>query len=126
MIFAKMSSSSRSSIFLNAVGGLASGGLRVLAGRRAAAAAAEGAASEASSAVEITFRSAHGARHLAGTGLEASEVESAILRQVSSDGERASLTGSFRGRITVAGRIIEYRGFTTSAGKINIGTYFVP
>jgi len=110
-----------------AVGGLASAGLKLLAGRAVVAAASAGtdaAATEGGSAVEITFQSAHGARHLVGTGLQAGQVEAAIGKQVSSEVSRASFTGNFWGRIPVAGQTIEYRAFNLPSGAINIGPYY--
>ena len=97
-------------------------GGRVLAGVAAATSfVPEGAGGKAA---EILFKSAHGARHLAGTGLKAAEVESAISRRILEDVAGASVTGNFRGRVEVGGKLIEYRAFTLSPGKINVGTYF--
>ena len=72
----------------------------------------------------ITVQSAHGARHLAGTGLGSEAVESAITRQVRQTVSGATSTGSFWGRVTVGGRVVEYRAFTLPDGTINIGTYY--
>lgn len=90
--------------------------LRALEARAAAAAAAR---------VEVTF--GHGARHLEGTGLAVAEVESAILNQVrASIGASSATSGSFWGRVTINGTVIEYRAHTLPSGVINVGTYYVP
>jgi hypothetical protein len=83
-----------------------------------------GVITEGSSASRITIQSAHGARHLAGTGLTSEAVESAITGQVRQAVSGATATGSFWGRVTVNGRVIEYRAFTLPDGTINIGTYY--
>lgn len=72
----------------------------------------------------ITF--GHGARHLAGTGLDQTDVEGAIEAQVKDQASRASSTGSFWGRVEVDGQTIEYRAYTLPDGTINVGTYYVP
>jgi hypothetical protein len=77
-----------------------------------------------SKAVEVVFKSAHGARHLVGTGLEAAEVESAISTRILEDVAGASETGTFSGRLEVGGNLLEFRAFTVSPGEINVGTYF--
>jgi len=68
----------------------------------------------------------HGARHLEGTGLSATQVESTILQRVTAEASHASTTGSFWGRVQVNGTTIEYRAYTLSDGTINVGTYYVP
>jgi len=73
---------------------------------------------------EIGFQSEHGARHLAGTGLNATEVENAIRQSIEASIRGASATGSFWGRVTVRGKVIEYRAFTPEPGRINVGTYY--
>ncbi len=85
--------------------------------------AAEGGAD----AAKITF--GHGARHLAGTGLDEAAVNAAIKAQVEQSIATASATGSFWGRVAVDGQIIEYRAYTLKDGTINVinvGTYYVP
>ncbi len=74
------------------------------------------------SALKITFR--HGARHLAGTGLSKEAVEAAIRTQILSESARASATGSFWGRVTVAGQTILYKAYTWTERAINVGTYW--
>ena len=75
-----------------------------------------------SSAAKIVF--GHGARHLAGTGLEASKVESLIRSEVTQSVKNASETGNFWGRIIVDGQKVQYHAFTLPSGIINIGTYY--
>jgi hypothetical protein len=105
--------------------GTDAGGNKIGNGKRMlTAAAAVGEVGAAAGGPEVFFKSAHGARHLVGTGLSAAEVEGAIGRQVASEVEGASATGSFGGRVSVGGKIIEYRGFTLPSGDINIGTYY--
>jgi hypothetical protein len=72
----------------------------------------------------VAVQSAHGARHLAGTGLTSQTVESAIVGQVRQATSGATATGSFWGRVTVNGRVVEYRAFTLPDGTINVGTYY--
>ncbi|MGO9559429.1 MAG: hypothetical protein ACLPYW_10115 [Acidimicrobiales bacterium] len=90
--------------------------------------AAEGGASGAETAEEseadVTF--GHGARHLAGTGLDQADVEGAIESQVRTSASAASSTGSFWGRVVVDGQTVEYRAYTLPNGTINVGTYYVP
>lgn len=66
----------------------------------------------------------HGARHLAGSGLSRTSVESAIADEVTRIADRSSITGSFFGRIYIGGRIVEYRAHTFEDGRINVGTYY--
>jgi hypothetical protein len=73
---------------------------------------------------QVTIQSGHGARHLAGTRLAPGTVESAIGSQVQQATSGASATGSFRGRVTLEGHVIEYRAFTLPNGTINVGTYY--
>ena len=70
----------------------------------------------------ITF--GHGARHLTGTGLSQVTVENAIKQQVQALAKNAKCTASFRGKVQVGGKTIEYRAFTLQDGTINIGTYY--
>jgi hypothetical protein len=72
--------------------------------------------------VEVTF--GHGARHLAGTGLSAAQVEGLITRQVQQSVQGASAVGNFWGRLNVGGQTIEYRAFPLPSGAINVGTYY--
>jgi hypothetical protein len=53
-------------------------------------------------APRVTF--GHGARHLEGTGLSATQVESTILQRVTAEASQASTTGSFWGRVRINGR----------------------
>jgi RHS repeat-associated protein len=75
-------------------------------------------------APRVTF--GHGARHLEGTALSATQVESQILQQVTAEASQASTTGSFWGRVQINGTTIEYRAYTLADGTINVGTYYVP
>jgi RHS repeat-associated protein len=68
----------------------------------------------------------HGARHLIGTALEKEAVEAAIEKEVQFVSKEASQTGSFWGRVTVNGQVIEYRAHTLPNGTINVGTYYTP
>jgi len=75
---------------------------------------------------QIGIRSGHGARHLIGTGLNAAEVEAAILAQVGRDVTRASAVGSeFWGTVTVRGYDVTFRANQYAPGRINIGTYYI-
>ena len=106
---------------LAALGGIKAaitGGLEAI---RALVAGGE-AAKAAAPAVEVVF--GHGARHLAGTGLEAAKVEGVIRAEVTQAVRGASETGTFWGRVVVDGQKLEYRAFTVAAGKINVGTYY--
>ena len=73
---------------------------------------------------QVTIQSAHGARHLAGTGLRSGPVETAIRAQVQQATQGASATGNFWGRVAVKGQVIEYRAFALPNGTINVGTYY--
>jgi len=76
-------------------------------------------------AATITF--GHGARHLEGTKLTQSEVESAIRDSVQQTVKNATQpTTNFWGRVTVNGQTIEYRAFTLPNGTTNVGTYYIP
>lgn len=68
----------------------------------------------------------HGARHLIGTALQKEAVEAAIEKEIRFVSKEASQTGSFWGRVTVNGEVIEYRAFTLPNGTINVGTYYTP
>jgi len=68
----------------------------------------------------------HGARHLIGTALEKEAVEEAIEKEIQFVSKEASQSGSFWGRVTVNGQVIEYRAFTLPDGTINVGTYYTP
>lgn len=71
----------------------------------------------------VTF--GHGGRHLAGSGLNQSQVEAAIEKQVQEIAQSSSSTGSFWGKVVVNGQQIFYRAFTLPDGTINVGTYTV-
>lgn len=66
------------------------------------------------------------ARHLEGTGLSAAQVESTILKRVTTEASQASTTGSFWGRVQISGTTIEYRAYTLPDGTINVGSCYVP
>jgi RHS repeat-associated protein len=85
--------------------------------------AADGADEAATDAGDIAF--GHGARHVAGTGLDSGEVESAIQSQIEQSVSKASASGSFWGRTVVDGQTVEYRAYTLPNGTINVGTYYV-
>jgi RHS repeat-associated protein len=73
---------------------------------------------------QITFKTAHGSRHYAHTNLNPAEVNKAIAEQVGKQiGKFHSIVrGDFRGRISVRGHQLEYRGHGRDNGTINIGT----
>ncbi|MCC6179564.1 MAG: RHS repeat protein [Chloroflexi bacterium] len=74
----------------------------------------------------VGFQHAHASRHLSGTGLNAEEVENAIIEDVMRTIQSSSsVEGSFWGRVTVQGRTIEYRAFPVGSGYINVGTYYL-
>jgi hypothetical protein len=72
-------------------------------------------------AVTPRVTSGHGARHLEGTGLSATEVESMILQRVMVEVSEASTTSSFRMHAQINGTTIEYRAHTLPDGTINVG-----
>ncbi len=51
-------------------------------------------------------------------------MESAISADIKAASDGASQTGSFWGRVTVGGKVVEYRAFTLPDGTINVGTYY--
>lgn len=71
----------------------------------------------------IVYATAHGGRHLAGTGLTTAQVEAAIGAQIQTI-RVGTATGSFWGRVVVNGQVIEYRAYTLANGTINVGTYY--
>jgi len=75
---------------------------------------------------DIAISFGHGARHLAGTGLAADDVEAVIESSIRSSLANADSSGLFWGRVTVDGTVIEYRAYTLPDGTINVGTYYVP
>ncbi len=74
--------------------------------------------------MRVLFRSSHALPHIAAIAVPPGELESAIERQISEDCSLASSTGSFWGRLVVAGIPIEYRAYTLQDGSINVGTYY--
>jgi RHS repeat-associated protein len=77
--------------------------------------------------VPATVIFGHGARHLQGTNLSQSEVESAILTDVQDSVRNATQPSTnFWGRVTVNGQTVEYRAYTLPDGSINVGTYYIP
>ena len=74
------------------------------------------------SQVRVTF--GHGSRHLQGTGLRQSDVETAIRSHVRSVVSRSAATGNFYGRIVVQGKMITYRASIRPDGVVNVGTYY--
>ena len=73
--------------------------------------------------LKITFK--HGARHLVETALRSADVEAEIALAVREATKEASAVGEFWGRITVGGRLVEYRAFPVSETHINIGMYYI-
>lgn len=84
-----------------------------------------GGGSGSSSAINKRVTFGHGARHLSGTGLSQAEVENAIESDIQKGLANASASGSFWGKVTVAGQKIFYRAHTLADGTINVGTYTV-
>jgi hypothetical protein len=78
--------------------------------------------------LRITFSeqgtAGHGARHLEGTGLTREGVEEAITAEIRSVAARADIRGSFWGRVSLQGRVIEFRAYPLPDGRINVGTYY--
>lgn len=74
--------------------------------------------------MQVTF--GHGARHLAGRGLSAAEVQAAIAEAIRSSvqGAHLSLGAAFWGRVTVKGQVIEYRAYVLDVSHVNVGTYY--
>jgi hypothetical protein len=95
-------------------------------GAAASATAATETADDVLEAVAPRVTFGHGARHLEGTGLSSTQVESTILQRVTAEASQASTTGSFWGRVRINGTTIEYRAYTLPDGTINVGTYYVP
>ena len=67
----------------------------------------------------------HGARHLAGTGLQQAAVEKAITAEIQKTVAGSTATGNFWGKVVVDGQTVVYRAFTLPNGTINVGTYTV-
>ena len=111
---------------------VAYGGAKAIIGVRAALVARRVALTESGRGVitegiagrQVTFKTPHASRHLPGAGLTAETVESAVRTHVQQATHGASATGSFWGRVTVEGRVIEYRAFTLPDGNISVGTYY--
>ena len=68
----------------------------------------------------------HGARHLAGSGLSQTAVESAITQHVRQMASQAELGLSWWGHVVVDGRLIQYRAAEIAQGVYNVGTYYFP
>ena len=89
----------------------------------AVASVAEIGAASAGGATTVLF--GHGARHLAESGLGQAAVESAIRADILQALANGATSGSFWGRVVVAGQTIFYRAFTLPDGTISVGTYTV-
>lgn len=77
-------------------------------------------------AVNISFQTGHGARHLRGTTLDVDEVERAIEASILLTTRHATAVGgSFWGRVVVSMYVVEYRGFALALDNINVGTYYI-
>jgi RHS repeat-associated protein len=72
----------------------------------------------------VVFKSTHGSRHLAGTGLAATEVEGAIRSQMNAIFSQVKDVGSHCGTVCVRGTEITYRSFKLPDGVFSVGTYF--
>ena len=80
--------------------------------------------SGAEDAGSIVFK--HGARHLAGTGLDEATVENAIKADIQKSVAKATAVGGdFWGKVVVNGQQVFYRAFGLPNGTINVGTYTV-
>ncbi|MGC2330289.1 MAG: RHS repeat-associated core domain-containing protein [Candidatus Acidiferrales bacterium] len=115
---------------LGGIPGIVRGGASLLGdlfgtGARAATEATAETTAEQATAQGARIIFGHGARHLAGTGLEEAAVENAIKADITKAVANASTTGNFWGRVVVGGQQIFYRAFTLSDGTINVGTYTV-
>jgi hypothetical protein len=75
---------------------------------------------------KVTF--GHGARHLEGTGLTRTQVESAITARVNEIWSNPMTlgTGNWWGWIEINGVTVQYRAFTRPGGVVHVGTYYVP
>jgi RHS repeat-associated protein len=100
------------------VGGLFGAGLKLGAGLL-------GGLFDAGAEDATTIIFGHGARHLAGTGLQQAAVENAIRTEIQQTVARSAATGEFWGKVTVDGQQVFYRAFTLPNGTINVGTYTV-
>lgn len=100
------------------IGGFFSGGLKLGAGLL-------GGLFDAGAEDATTVVFGHGARHLAGTGLEQAAVENAIRVEIQQTAARSAVTGEFWGKVTVDGQQVFYRAYTLENGTINVGTYTV-
>ena len=70
---------------------------------------------------KVTF--GHGARHLEGSNITATEVNNAIAKEIAKIHPE---TGQFyKGRIIIKGKTIEYSAYGVQDGIINIGTYYI-
>ena len=67
-----------------------------------------------------------GAANLAGTGLSQTTVEAAIASEVSTLARYVTANAPFWGRVTLGGKIVEYRAWSLPNGQISIGTYYLP
>jgi RHS repeat-associated protein len=114
----------------NSAGGRIAGGIAgkaILAAAGAAGAGGGGGGGGGGSpAANVTFSSAHAARHLVNTPLagQSGAVEAAIAADVQAIAS-ASSTSNFSGTVIVAGETVTYRAFTLVNGTINVGTYFI-
>jgi hypothetical protein len=73
---------------------------------------------------EVIFNSAHGARHLVGTGVSAQSAEAAIRQQVVGSLANGASKSNFWGRVVVDGVKLEYRAWTLDTGAVSVGTYY--
>jgi RHS repeat-associated protein len=96
------------------VAGLASGIVR--SGMRGAAAGG--------AARQVTLQTEHIMGHFVGTGLTEAQVNFALRQAVQVATRGATSTGSFWGRVSIRGVLIEYRAFTLPNGVVNIGTAY--
>jgi hypothetical protein len=53
-------------------------------------------------------------------------IEAAIRQSIELNVNSSSATGSFWGRVTINGQVIEYRAYPIGNNTINVGTYYDP
>lgn len=78
--------------------------------------------------IKITFKSSHYEPHFKDGSIPKSAVEDAIRKTLEAQFEQGqpSVKGAFNGRITVGGKVFQYRGFGLPNGSVSIGTIYAP
>ena len=76
---------------------------------------------------QVTFNTGHMMRHFEGTGLKEAEIKQAIQKHIEESLKHATQPPTnFWGRLTVNGKLIEYRAWTKTTGEIVVGTAYLP